>query len=382
MRFIALAAAIFWASAVFAQDVAPPPATQPSEEQIDAAGDDARHELQVAKDKSTNYLYLAKCKCLAKLQASPEWAAAKRRCDTLDSIAANSMGDPDIQAQAKASAAAADAELARIQNAVMDQDDDVRDARQLVAIFSPGAAKPVAPAPPPPVMPAAAPAQNDHIATLIAAGKIESAISEMEQIRTRQPTDEENLLRLAAYLIRDNNPTRAAKLLTEYEDRTPGRENVQDALGTALSRIQKWNDTYWSFKNFYTGYDEQLSARRKNGMARWGTQWIPAQQAASNWHTAIAAQQNLLAAAKAVDKAQAALDTLVQERADAESKTQTAFTRNAEIEHFNYVIEGITNPNNARRQVAKAQQNLLAAQETYNSSQPQFPATIDGIVVP
>jgi hypothetical protein len=234
----------------------------------------------------------------------------------------------------------------------------------------PPAPVPPNPAPAPPAPPVPHLDLKRRAAALRVAGNMSEAIEVMERIQALEPDNEDNLLCLASCHLEQQNPMRAAKFLKEHLAKHPGKENVQNALGTALSHVEKWNDAYWSFKQFYAQYDLALARLKNDGTQRWGTVWVPAPSAAKNWREAIAAQHALTAAILAVDRADAALADLQRQQADAQHTVTTDIFRPNPYKYDSAIKQ-------AKADLKIAQGNLTRAQESFLSSQPYFPVGIE-----
>jgi tetratricopeptide (TPR) repeat protein len=90
--------------------------------------------------------------------------------------------------------------------------------------------------------------------------------------------------------VMNDNPMRAVKLLRglmepmEQNDRLD--EELQNDLGIALSHADAQAKKLPMFDEalkYYLAYDKKLNAQRKDGTARWGTKWIPTEEAEADW---------------------------------------------------------------------------------------------------
>lgn len=96
----------------------------------------------------------------------------------------------------------------------------------------------------------------------------------------------------AAASLANDNPMRGAKILRglmeAMEQDSHFDEELQNDLGIALSHANaqaKQSDYFKETLKYYMAYDKKLDAQRKDGQARWGTQWIAAEDAAEKWKT-------------------------------------------------------------------------------------------------
>lgn len=96
----------------------------------------------------------------------------------------------------------------------------------------------------------------------------------------------------AAASLANDNAMRAVKILRglmeAMEQDSHFDEELQNDLGIALSHTNaqaKQSPLFKESLKYYMDYDKKLNAQRKDGMARWGTQWIPAEDAADKWKT-------------------------------------------------------------------------------------------------
>lgn len=96
----------------------------------------------------------------------------------------------------------------------------------------------------------------------------------------------------AAASVANDNAMRAVKILRglmeAMEQNSRYDEELQNDLGIALSHTTpqaKQSPLFQESLKFYLEYDKKLNAQRTDGMARWGTQWIPADDAAAKWKT-------------------------------------------------------------------------------------------------
>lgn len=105
------------------------------------------------------------------------------------------------------------------------------------------------------------------------------------------------------------NPMRAAKYVRDYLARpgVPLDEPLQNMLGAALDAAgatdAKNGQTFADLRNFYFQYDRQLAAARKDGLKRWGINWIPGAQADQKWQTSQSRVQEADRAEKDATKA-------------------------------------------------------------------------------
>jgi hypothetical protein len=116
------------------------------------------------------------------------------------------------------------------------------------------------------------------------------AIALIEDALRKAPTDlpqRSLIFNLAAVQLKPN-PMRAAKLIKDYLSNPAVMldEDMANALGAALNLADdsaRNNAFYNEVRDFYLKYDQRLAAARNDGKQRWGTQWLPASQAAAKW---------------------------------------------------------------------------------------------------
>lgn len=213
---------------------------------------------------------------------------------------------------------------------------------------------------------------KDKINIAIAQQRRDDALELMGKLQRLEPDNEQNVVRMAEHELEGerSNPMRAARVLKDYLAKHPGKEEAQNALGTALARVDsdKWGSVYWDLKHFYADYDDALAQAKNDGNARWGTEWIFTAQAAEKWHDAIEAQHDLTSAVAAKVKADMDLARLKQQRDDA-SRSNTGARDN--VYEFDAAIRQAT------FNVISAQKNIRSAELKCSKSQPNFPSRID-----
>jgi hypothetical protein len=84
------------------------------------------------------------------------------------------------------------------------------------------------------------------------------------------------------------NAMRSAKLIKDYLSHPSAGldEQMANALGAALNVADdsaRNHFFYNEIRDFYLKYDQKLAIARGDGRQRWGTEWLPASQAASKW---------------------------------------------------------------------------------------------------
>lgn len=96
----------------------------------------------------------------------------------------------------------------------------------------------------------------------------------------------------AAASVANDNAMRAVKILRglmqAMEQDSRFDEELQNDLGIALSHTNaqaKQSPLFQESLKYYLEYDKKLNAQRKDGMARWGIQWIPSDDAGDKWKT-------------------------------------------------------------------------------------------------
>lgn len=96
----------------------------------------------------------------------------------------------------------------------------------------------------------------------------------------------------AAASVANDNAMRAVKvlrgLMMAMEQDSRFDEELQNDLGISLSHTNaqaKQSPLFQESLKYYLEYDKKLNAQRKDGMARWGTEWISADDAADKWKT-------------------------------------------------------------------------------------------------
>jgi predicted Zn-dependent protease len=155
----------------------------------------------------------------------------------------------------------------------------------------------------------------------------QSAIRTLEKLRTQHP-DDEVISTLATALKADKNSVRAAMILVEYLKKNPGKENLQNLLGSVLSEVDETklqnskgidlrSSADLDRKSFYMKYDAELAKGNVNGQRRWGSNWVSAPEAESKWQAARAAESELSKAKQVVQSVTAHLQITTQERQDA-----------------------------------------------------------------
>jgi hypothetical protein len=202
---------------------------------------------------------------------------------------------------------------------------------------------------------------------LIATGGITGAIELLEQIQEANPDDQNNLLLLAKCHVEHKTALRAARFLKEYLAGHAGKEDVQNALGTALSYVDpdQWNYNYWACKRFYTHYDEELAHLKHNDTKRWGMTWLTAGDADQKWQKYLTTQETLVATIGHERRAEVDLETLIQQRKDARPRVD------ADMPAFEKAIR------NTRMAIAADERNIGGLRATLSASAPPFPSTIE-----
>ena len=84
------------------------------------------------------------------------------------------------------------------------------------------------------------------------------------------------------------NPMRSARIVKDYLSHPSAGvdEQMANALGAALNVADDSARNHFFYneaRDYYLKYDQRLAVARGDGRQRWGTQWLPAGQAASKW---------------------------------------------------------------------------------------------------
>ena len=114
----------------------------------------------------------------------------------------------------------------------------------------------------------------------------------------------------------------------DYLKKNPGKENLQNLLGSVLADIDdtklqnsKGTDLRSAAdldrKSFYMRYDAELAKYKESGQRRWGSNWVSAPEAESKWQAAKAAESELSKAKQVVQSLTAHVQITTQERQDA-----------------------------------------------------------------
>ena len=114
----------------------------------------------------------------------------------------------------------------------------------------------------------------------------------------------------SAASVANDNAMRAVRMLRglmeAMEQDSRFDEELQNDLGLALSHANAQTKKLPLFQEslkYYMDYDKKLDAQRKDGMSRWGTQWIGADDAQAKWKTYETASQRVDQAATVADHA-------------------------------------------------------------------------------
>lgn len=117
----------------------------------------------------------------------------------------------------------------------------------------------------------------------------------------------------SAAAVADDNAMRAVRMLRGLmqvmEQDSRFDEELQNDLGIALSHTNAQTKKLPLFQEslkYYMDYDKKLDAQRKDGTSRWGTQWIPADDAQEKWKTYEQATERVDHAATVADHARLA----------------------------------------------------------------------------
>lgn len=117
----------------------------------------------------------------------------------------------------------------------------------------------------------------------------------------------------SAAAVADDNTMRAVRMLRglmeamEQDSRLD--EELQNDLGIALTHASAQTKKLPLFQDslkYYMDYDKKLDAQRKDGMSRWGTKWVPTDDAQEKWKTYEKATERVDQAATNADHARLA----------------------------------------------------------------------------
>lgn len=117
----------------------------------------------------------------------------------------------------------------------------------------------------------------------------------------------------SAAAVANDNAMRAVKMLRglmeAMEQDSRFDEELQNDLGIALGHTNEQTKKLPLFQEslkYYMDYDKKLDAQRKDGTARWGTKWIPTDEAEGKWKRYESATDRVNQAATVADHARLA----------------------------------------------------------------------------
>jgi tetratricopeptide (TPR) repeat protein len=176
--------------------------------------------------------------------------------------------------------------------------------------------------------------------------------------------------------VMNDNPMRAVKLLRglmepmEQDNRLD--EELQNDLGIALAHSNaqaRKLPLYEEALKYYMEYDKKLNEQKKDGTARWGTQWISKEDAESKWKKYTSASDNAERASMNLDHVELALKQARDRYVDLHG---LALHGTVEIQQVNDMYkQAILNEAGARRQYDKAMTRLEGVEK------PPFPDRIE-----
>lgn len=173
-----------------------------------------------------------------------------------------------------------------------------------------------------------------------------------------------------------DNPMRAVKLLRglmePMEQNNVLDEELQNDLGIALSHANAQSRKLPLFEEslkYYEEYDKKLNEQKKDGTARWGTQWVGKEEGESKWKKYRAAAEYADAASVNLDHVELALKQAHDRYVDLHGM---ALHGTVEIREVNKAYkDAILNEAAARRLYDKAMGKLESVEK------PPFPDRIE-----
>jgi tetratricopeptide (TPR) repeat protein len=137
-------------------------------------------------------------------------------------------------------------------------------------------------------------------------GKPNDAVAYLEKAYALTNGAERRIVfNLAAAALKPN-PMRSVKVARDYLARptTGPDEQMLNLLGAALNRAEDKTTTYYAdSRKFYFDYEKRLESKRGDGRRRWGTEWVPASDAAARWQAYETKANAVVALRKDVDRA-------------------------------------------------------------------------------